>query len=213
MRSLIVAILMIVVAPCVSANERIVIQGLLKDMAIVSIDGNRRVLKPGKPSPEGAILIMANSEKAIIEIDGERKAYKLGRHIANTFKPAKAKSAIMIAPDRDGMYRVNGSINDFQIKFLVDTGATLIAMSENHAKRLGIEYKLTGRVGSTSTASGKAKAWYVRLKKVKVGPLLIRDVDAAVIKGDHLINILLGNSFLNRVQMVRNGKMMELRKK
>ncbi len=197
----------------VFAIEDIVVKGLFKNTAIVTIDGKRRVLKTGKTSPEGAKLIMANSEKAIIEIEGERETYKLGRHISTSFKPAPDKASISIAPTKSGMYKVNGSINDFSVKFLVDTGATLIAMSENHAKRLGIEYKLTGVVGSTSTASGKAKAWYIRLKKVKVGPLLMRDVDAAVIKGDHPTSILLGNSFLNQVQMVRNGKIMELRTK
>ncbi len=196
-----------------SAIEEIVVKGLFKNTAIVTIDGKRRVLKTGKTSPEGAKLIMANSEKAIIEIDGDRETYKLGRHISTKFKPAPDKASITIAPTKSGMYKVNGSINDFSVKFLVDTGATLIAMSEDHAKRLSIEYKLSGVLGSTSTASGKAKAWYIRLKKVKVGPLLMRDVDAAVIKGDHPTTILLGNSFLNRVQMVRNGQIMELRTK
>ena len=196
-----------------SAIEEIVVKGLFKNTAIVSIDGKRRVLKTGKSSPEGALLIMANSEKAIIEIDGERETYMLGRHISTSFKASPEKASVIIAPTKSGMYKVNGSINDFSVKFLVDTGATLIAMSENHAKRLGIEYKLTGVIGKTSTASGTAKAWYIRLKKVKVGPLLLRDVDAAVIKGDHPTTILLGNSFLNQVQMVRNGQIMELRTK
>ncbi len=197
----------------VLAIEGIIVKGLFKNTAIVSIDGKRRVLKTGKTSPEGAKLIMANSDKAIIEIDGKQETYKLGRHISSSFKAVPEKASISIAPTKSGMYKVNGSINDFSVKFLVDTGATLIAMSENHAKRLGLEYKLTGVVGSTSTASGKAKAWYIRLKKVKVGPLQMRDIDAAVIKGDHPTTILLGNSFLNRVQMVRNGQMMELRNK
>lgn len=176
-------------------------------------DGKRRGLKPGKTSPEGATLIMANSEKAIIEIDGERKTYKLGRHISTSFKASPEKASITIAPTRHGMYQVNGSINGFAVKFLVDTGATNIAMSEVHAKRLGIEYKLSGIKGLSSTASGKATTWFITLKKVKVGPLILRDLDANVIKGDHPTTILLGNSFLNRVQMVRNGQLMELRTK
>lgn len=197
----------------VYAIEALVVKGLFKNTAIVTIDGKRRILKVGKTSPEGAKLIMANSEKAIIEIDGTKETYQLGRHISTSFKAAPNKASISIAPTKNGMYMVNGSINDFTVKFLVDTGATLIAMSENHAKRLGIEYKLTGHVGRTSTASGTAKAWYVVLKKVKVGPLLLRDVDAAILQGSHPTTPLLGNSFLNRVQMVRNGKIMELRTK
>lgn len=197
----------------VFAIENIVVNGLFKNTAIVNIDGKQRILKVGKTSPEGAKLIMANSEKAIIEIEGTQQSYKLGKHISTSFKAAPEKASIAIAPTKNGMYKVNGSINDFSIKFLVDTGATLIAMSEVHAKRLGIEYKLSGHIGRTSTASGVAKAWYVTLKKVKVGPLLLRDVDAAILQGSHPTSPLLGNSFLNRVQMVRNGKIMELRTK
>ncbi|MFK8067006.1 MAG: TIGR02281 family clan AA aspartic protease [Gammaproteobacteria bacterium] len=195
------------------AIENIIVQGLFKNTAIVMLDGKRRMLKVGMPSPEGVLLIKSSSESAIIEIEGKQKTYKLGRHISNNFKAPSSSKAVVIAPTRSGMYLVNGSINSFPVKFLVDTGATLIAMSETQAKRLGLDYKLGGEIGRSSTASGTTKSWYISLKKVKVGSILLRDVKAAVLKGDHPTEVLLGNSFLNKLQMNRDGKLMELRLK
>lgn len=194
----------------VHSIEAIIVKGLFKNMAIVTIDGKRRTLKLNETSPEGATLISANSESAIIESNGQRNTYRLGQHISSSFQAPPAKSQVVITPDKMGMYHVNGSINGFQVKFLVDTGATLIAMNEIQAKRMGLDYKLSGVPGQTSTASGIAKAWYIVLEKVKVGSLKLRKVDAVVIKGQHPRTVLLGNSFLNRFQMVRNGKIMEL---
>lgn len=193
------------------AVESLVINGLFKDTAIVTIDGQKRVLKAGNTSPEGVNLIRADSEAAVIEIDGQQNTYHLGNHISSSFRAAPEKASVSIVPDKNGMYLISGSIDNFPVKFLVDTGATFIAMNEQQARRLGIDYKMIGVEGSTSTASGIAKAWYFRLKKVKVGALMLRDVEAAVIKGEHPAMVLLGNSFLNRLQMVRHGQIMELR--
>ncbi len=195
----------------VYAIENVIVQGLFKNTAIVMLDDKRRVLKVGITSSEGALLIKSTSESAIIEISGERKTYRLGRHISNKFKTAPGSRAVVITPTRSGMYLVNGSINSFAVKFLVDTGATLIAMSETQAKRLGIDYKLDGEIGHSSTASGTVKSWYITLKKVKVGSIMLRNVKAAVLKGDYPTEILLGNSFLNKIQMNRDGKLMKLR--
>ncbi|MGH3087762.1 MAG: retropepsin-like aspartic protease family protein, partial [Rubrobacteraceae bacterium] len=79
--------------------------------------------------------------------------------------------------------------------------------------RLGLDYKLTGEQGLTTTASGTAKAYYLSLDKVKVGDILLRSVPAAVIDGEFPLKVLLGNSFLNRVQMTRNGQVLELHQK
>ncbi len=194
------------------AVESVVVNGLLKNMAIVSIDGERHVLKTDSPSPvDGVRLIRCDSEEAEIEIDGEIQILKLGKHISSNFKKRNRSATHTITPDREGMYRTSGHINGFNVEFLVDTGATLIAMNEKTAKRLGLDYKVSGVIGQTNTASGVAKAWYVLLDRVKVGRLDLENVEAAVIQGSHPTEVLLGNSFLNQIDMNRNGKLMELR--
>ena len=192
------------------AERRIVVKGLLPGMAVVLVDGRQVVLKKGKSGVDGVKLISADSRKAVIEVDGVRGIYRLGEQIGSTFTPAAEKSRVRIWPDAHGMYLVSGSINGFPVNFLVDTGATLIAMNEEQARRLGINYKLEGKAGHTSTASGVAQTWYVVLREVQVGDIRLADVPAAVIKGSHPTEVLLGNSFLNRLKMERHGQALEL---
>ena len=195
------------------AIDKIVINGLFKDKAIATIDGKQRVLKKGKTSPEGVLLIESNSKEAIIEIDGQQKTYTLGTHIGNAFKPATGGHKLILAPDSAGMYNINGSINDSQIAFVVDTGATLVSINSNIAKRLGIDYKLKGKESVTYTASGKDKIYIVNLKKVKIGDIELNNVKGAVHEGDFPVITLLGMSFLGRLDMKREGRVMELQKK
>jgi aspartyl protease family protein len=194
----------------VFAVEKINILGLFKDKAIVQIDGKQRVLTAGKKTPRGVRLISANSKEAVLEIDGQRRAYQIGSHIGGAFKKRRAGTISTIAPDSNGMYWVNGSINGFQVSFVVDTGATLISMNKHQAKRIGLDYKLEGQVSSSSTASGISKIYIMNLQKVKVGDIQLRDVQGAVHDGDFPKVILLGNTFLNRVNMKREGKILQL---
>ena len=200
-------------APLAIAVEKIVVLGLFKDKAIVKIDGKQHVLSAGQTSPEGVRLISANSEQAVLEINGTSSTYKLGTHIGSQFAQPSAGRSVQIWPDSHGMYATVGSINGYPVDFLVDTGATLIALNRNQAKRLGIDYLVDGIKGTSSTASGVVTTYYVQLKKVRVGEIELRSVDAAVVDGDFPREVLLGNSFLNRLNMRRDGRMLELRKK
>ncbi len=187
-------------------------QGLFKDKAVVDIDGKLRLLAVGQTSPEGVRLIASDSKTAILEINGSQQAYGLGSKIDNTYKGSTDADIVTIAPNSNNMYHVNGSINGFQVSFLVDTGASLISMNKNVAKRIGLNYKLEGEKGLSTTASGVDPIYIMTLKKVKVGDIELRDVDAAIHTGDFPKAILLGNSFLSRVDMQRKGQLMQLSK-
>lgn len=195
------------------AIDKIVINGLFKDKAIATIDGKQRVLKKGKTSPEGVLLIESNSKEAIIEINGKRETYTLGTQIGNTFKPPTGGEKLIIAPDSSGMYNISGTINGSHVAFVVDTGATLVSMNSNLAKRLGIDYKLKGKESLSYTASGKDKIYIINLKKVKVGDIELHNVKGAVHEGDFPVITLLGMSFLGKLDMKREGQIMELHKK
>lgn len=195
------------------AIDKIVVNGLFKDKAIVTIDGKQRVLKKGKTSPEGALLIESNSKEAIIEVDGQQQTYKLGSQIGGNFSAPTEGKKLILAPDSAGMYNVSGSINGSHVSFVVDTGATLVSMNSNVAKKLGIDYKLVGKEGQSYTASGKSKIYIINLKKVKVGDIELRNVKGAVHEGDFPVITLLGMSFLGQLDMKREGRIMELQKK
>jgi len=195
------------------AVEKVSVQALFKGMAVLVIDGKRRTLRNGQTSPEGVKLISADSKEAVLEIDGKQDKYGLGTRIGTSFAPPEQQPSVQIWPTPRGMYEVTGSINGYPVKFLVDTGATLIAMNAPQARRLGIDFRVDGRAGLSSTASGIAKTFAIKLDRVRVGDIQLKDVDAAVIDGNFPREVLLGNSFLNRVEMKREGKALMLRKR
>ena len=110
------------------------------------------------------------------------------------------------------MFRTHGSIDNFSIKFLVDTGASSIALNSNQARRMGLKYK-SGVPMNASTASGIAKGYRVNLNKVKIGHIQLYNVEAVVLEGSFPTEALLGQTFLSRLQMTRDGDKMKLRKK
>ncbi len=192
---------------------KIKVLGLFKDKAVVEIDGRQAVLKAGGPEKHGAKLISANSQQAVIEIDGEQATYKLGAQIGGRYAPPADGKIVQIGPDHVGMYMASGTINGYSVRFLVDTGATTVAMNKHTARRLGINYRIDGREGVTQTASGYIRAYYLTLNKVTIGDIALNDVEAAVLDGDQPSEVLLGNSFLGRLDMEREGKILYLKKK
>jgi aspartyl protease family protein len=212
-RGIAALLLATLLAPEAPAVEKIVVLGLFRDRAILSIDGTQRVLVAGQESPEGVLLISADSSSAVIEFNGRRESYSLGAHIMSEFVAPAAGSTVMVAPDEQGMYRVNGSINGFQVAFIVDTGATLIAMNRDEATRIGIDYRMEGRESQAATASGIGRVFLVNLDSVRVGEIELKDVAAAVHDGEFPLVMLLGNSFLNRVDLQREGRLLQIRGK
>ncbi|MCP5156874.1 MAG: TIGR02281 family clan AA aspartic protease [Ectothiorhodospiraceae bacterium] len=192
--------------------DKVSVVGLFKDRAVLMIDGKRRMLGVGERSPEGVALLGADSETAVLEIDGKRGRYRLGTHIGTGFR-APEQAALRIYPTATGMYEVTGSINGFPVPFIVDTGATLVSMSGREADRIGIPYRLEGTAAVSSTASGLSRIWVVRLRQVKIGEIAIADVEAAVHEGAFPARVLLGNSFLSRLDIRREAGALELRRR
>lgn len=188
------------------------VNALFGNMAIIEINGKQRKLKVGETSPEGVKLIAADSEKAVLDIKGKQKTYTLGDKISTAVVTDEQKSEARIWPDR-GMYLIPGAINNQPVHFMVDTGASWVAMSANTARKLGINYRYEGDQGVASTAAGNVRVYTVKLPSVKVGEIELTNVEGAVIDGRAGEHVLLGASFLNRVDLIREGQMMLLRAK
>lgn len=191
--------------------QDILVQGLFRDMVIIRVDGTRRKLSIGETSPEGIKLISSTSDKAILEVDGKQGIYSLGGEVRASFDtPDKSQALIR---SKHGMYSISGFINRQPIDFLVDTGATWIALNENHAYKLGINFRYIGKPDLVSTASGTAKVYRIKLDNVRIGGIVLTNVDAAVLEGNAPSVALLGMSFLNRVSMKHKGDLLVLEKK
>ncbi len=212
-KALLLGILLTVAAPQAVAVERVQVVGLFAGKVAVRIDGKQRVLGIGQTSPEGVKLIRADSRLAVLEIDGERVELKLDRGIGGRYRKPSAAKEVRIYRNPHGMFTTVGSINGLPVNFLVDTGASQVAMNSIEARRLGVDFRVDGDPGSVSTASGYARAFKVKLDSVKVGSIELRNVDALILEGGHPTEVLLGMSFLGRVKIVNTDRALVLSKK
>lgn len=192
------------------AVERIQVLGLFKDKAVVRIDGQRRLLRTNEVSPEGVRLISADSNAAVLEVEGEQRTFQLGSDVSTRLAPADS-SVVRIYPNNFGMYATVGSINGQTVDFLLDTGASQIALNARHARLLGIDFRLEGREERVETASGVVRAYRVNLDTVQVGAIKLHNVGAVVLEGPSPRQALLGMSFLGRLAIENQGKAMVLR--
>lgn len=196
-------------APCV-AIENLDVAGLFGNKAVLVIDGKRYTLEVGESSPEGVKLVKTSLESAVLEIDGATKEYLMGKTTVGTHFESTKQKTVQVFKDSRGMYRANGVINGHPVEFLVDTGATSVAMNTLQAKRLGIQYMLEGEKGHVSTASGVAQAYYIKLNVVSIGSIKLHNIDAVVLEGAGPVEILLGMSFLSRLKVEHKGQVMWL---
>ena len=188
------------------------VQALFGGKAVLMIDGQRRTLSIGQSSPEGVKLVNADSKQAVLEVDGKTKSYRPGGTISLSYaKPAHLEEKIYA--DERGMFRSIGTINGRTVRFLLDTGATTVAMNKSQARQLGVDYRMHGEHVVVSTASQNVRGYRVRLKSVSLGKIKQKNVEAMVIDGDHPGPILLGMSFLGKLKVEKSGDVMKIRQR
>jgi aspartyl protease family protein len=193
-----------------AANAPVEAVGLFKDRAMIRVMGKEHYLTVGQVSPEGAALVEADSTHAVVRYKDETYQLTLTTQVAGGFqKPTETN--LSIAPDNLGQYRIQGSINGFYVGFLVDTGASLVALSERQARQMGIDYEKSTERAAVVTAQGQANSYLVELESVVVGGIEKHNVRAAVIPGDYPVEVLLGMSFLQKVKMEQQAGVLVLK--
>lgn len=180
--------------------------GLFKDKAMVSIDGSQPRLIAAGQTVQGVKLLSANSESATFEVNGKQQTLAMGQSFAAAGNGGKA--SVKLGADPSGHFITMGSINGHSVTFLLDTGASAVALSANEASRMGIKYK-SGQMVGVSTANGIIPAWRVMLNNVKLGDISLNQVEGMVVESP-MPAVLLGMSFLNRTNMSREGQIMTL---
>lgn len=184
--------------------------GVFPDKAVLVIDGSSpKTYSVGNTVAGGIKLVSVNKNGAVFDANGKKQAIELGEHV-NRISPSSGTSATLQADGR-GHFIVQGQINGGTMRMLVDTGASYIALPSSDAKRLGIDYT-KGQPVYINTANGTVTAYKVRLDSVKIGDIVLNQVDAVVQDGG-LTFALLGMSFLNRTEMRRDGEQMVLTKR
>ncbi len=200
--------------PVLATAAEIQILGLMTGKAVVQIDGGKqRTMSVGDATPDGVKLISASSQQAVFEVNGKRQTMTMGATMmfaGGGGIPADRQRAVL-AGNTQGHFVTTGSINGIGVRFLVDTGATVVSMSMEDAKRLGINYQ-AGQKTMTMTANGVVPSYRVKLDSVKVGEIDLTNVDGMIVPAPMGV-VLLGMSFLNRTEMKRDGDQMTLTRK
>jgi len=192
-------------APRISLNG-----SLGKNAAVLVINGEARTLRVGQ-SDQGIKLISVGDGEAQIETGGRTQRLVLGAtqvSVGDNGGPGSASRQIRLAAGPGGHYTSSGTINGNATQFLLDTGATMVSISQQEADRLGLRYR-EGRRISTNTANGNVPAWGITLSTVRVGGVELRNIDAIVVPSQ-MSHVLLGNSFLSRFQIRREDDVMTL---
>lgn len=175
--------------------------------AVLVIDGGApRTVKVGQQA-SGVSVVAVERDRATIEVAGARRVLARGQHYSSG-PAADQRQSVTLAADPRGHFIAQGAINGGAVRFVVDTGATLIALPASDALRLGLDYR-KGPVAVTKTAGGVVPVFRVRFDSVRLGGIELAGVDGIVIE-EGLDVALLGMSFLNRLEMRHEGQVMTL---
>ena len=208
------ASLLLALAPALQAETQVQVVGLFPGAAVLLVDGQRKLVRNGQTGPGGVRVINADAKGALLEVDGLQRSYALSREYNQAGPGAGPQRAqLSISRGAGNHYWVAGSIQGHPAQFLVDTGATSVAMNESQARRLGIDYRVQGRPIVAGTAGGNVRGWQVRLDSVKVGGLEVLGVEGVVLEGDSPREVLLGMSFLSRVSWREENGVLQLESK
>jgi aspartyl protease family protein len=193
--------------------QSVSLQGVLGSTALLMIDGGAPRSVAAGATVGGVKVISAAGDRAVIETGGQRYTLRVGDAPARVggSGPVPGGSRIVLTAGTGGHFTTQGTINGGAVLFVVDTGATLVAMSAADAQRLGLDYR-KGQLGYSSTANGVTPVWRIKLASVRVGDVEVHDVDASV-SPQPMPFVLLGNSFLNRFQMKRDNEQMVLERR
>jgi aspartyl protease family protein len=182
--------------------------GLFSGRAVLRVPGAGEVLFKVGQEKHGIRLLAADAKSATVAYQGETHRLALSARIAGAFQPV-TRQQVTINADSYGQYYVRGAINGQYVNFLVDTGASIVAISSAMADSIGIDYR-RGERGRVQTAQGLADAFFVDLGQVTVSSLKANGVKAAVIQGAYPVDILLGMSFLRSVRMEEEDGVLQL---
>ena len=201
------AMLLVLACGTASAAQIALIGVIGRKAAVLALDGGEpKTVKLGQ-TWNGITVLEVEHDRATIEVEGQKRILQLGAHYRGT-PPPMSSNAVVLPADGRGHFFADGQVNGIPVRFLVDTGASMVVLSAADAKRLGIDYRQAPKTG-VQTAAGTIAAYLVTLDRVKVGTIELVSIDGLVTEQGGAVP-LLGMSFLNRVEMRRNGDTMTL---
>ena len=207
--STLLAAIFALLSPVVMAQD-VGLAGIMGSKAMLMINGGEPQAVPIGQTLDGVKVLSVQGEQVMIEIGGKKRPLRVGQYAVGAANGDGSGKIIMTA-DGQGHFYTTGTINGTSVRFLVDTGATMISLGMNDARRVGVDFN-RGEKALTNTANGQAVVSKVQLDTVRIGDVTLHNVGALIHQTDMPI-ALLGMSFLNRMEMQRDGSTMTLKKR
>ncbi|MFS2162869.1 TIGR02281 family clan AA aspartic protease [Variovorax sp. Varisp62] len=213
MKALVVAAQLLAAAAVAHAAGSVTLTGSIGSRAILIVNGNPPKTVAVGESYQGVKLVSLQAEQAVVELDGKRVNLRMDTpvSIGGGGGTGGGGSRVVLSADSRGHFMTQGAINGRPVTFMLDTGATSIALSADDALRIGLDYSKGQRV-VMNTANGQAQGYRLRLQSVRVGDVEVYDIDA-IVSPQAMPFVLLGNSFINRFSMRRDADQMVLEKR
>jgi aspartyl protease family protein len=194
--------------------QDIAFSGRMGSKALLVIGGQPRVVGVGE-TQGGVKLLEVTGEQARVERDGQTLLLRLGAAPTTVAgagdRSAGASRDLELKADAGGHFVTEGWINGKATRFMVDTGATAVSLSQTEAERLGLDWR-RAPMAQANTANGTVPAHTLQLGTVRIGELVLSNVGAVVLPAQ-LPHVLLGNTFLSRVSMKRDNDTLKLEPK
>ena len=195
------------------AQTQVNVVGLFSGKAVLMINGGTPQTLSAGQTKNGVKLIAADSQKATLVIEGKTQVLSMGQAASVAGSGASTNNApVSLYADSRGHFSGNLSINGASLKYIVDTGASTVALNSGDAKFANIDY-LKGQQVPVSTANGIVMAYLVTINTLKIGTIVLNNVEATVNEGGSPPYVLLGMTALNRMDMKRENTIMTLSKK
>ena len=209
LRSTLVACLLAVGGPTMA--QSVALAGSIGDKkALLIIDGQPHTVGVGQ-SVNGVTLLRMTDGQAQVQFGGSTTLLRIGgapARLSGTQNAPSAAREIVMSAGLGGHFTSAGAINGKPVQFMVDTGATMVALSQGEAERIGLDFR-NGQRAMTQTANGAIPVHLVTLSALRVGEVEVNNVQAVVLPAQ-MPYVLLGNSFLSRFQMRRDNDVMRL---
>lgn len=213
MKALVVAAQLLAAAAVAHAAGSVTLTGTIGSRAILIVNGAPPKTVAVGETFQGVKLVSLQSEQAVVELDGKRVNLRMDTpvSIGGGGGGSGGGSRVVLSADSRGHFMTQGVINGRAVTFMLDTGATSVAMSAADAQRIGLDYS-KGQPVQIGTANGTTSGYKLRLQSVRVGDVEVYDIDA-VVSQQSMPFVLLGNSFINRFSMRRDADQMVLEKR
>lgn len=196
-----------------ASAQSVAMTGGMGSKALLVVNGGAPKALAAGDSFQGVKVLSVTADQAVVEVGGKRQTVVLGGAPVSIGGSGGGGSGtqIVLTAGSGGHFITQGAINGKATRFMVDTGATSIAMGADEARRMGLKFE-EGQAFYGSTANGVVKGYKVSLTTVRIQDVEVHNVEAAVLP-QPMPHILLGNSFLTRFQMKRDNDTLTLTKR